>query len=88
MTSVNIHSVPLVICTSWQKALLYGIGEMSSFSLYSVFMQALREPAIFAKAKGSTSDPPPEKLTLAQARRGTPGTHVHLLPADRGGRVV
>ncbi|KAG7274360.1 hypothetical protein CRUP_028681 [Coryphaenoides rupestris] len=34
--------------------------------------RALREPAIFAKANGCISEPPTEKLTLAQARRGTP----------------
>ncbi|CAL8304476.1 choline-phosphate cytidylyltransferase B [Gadus morhua] len=44
--------------------------------------RALREPAIFAKANGSTSEPPPEKLTLAQARRGTPANRPVRVYAD------
>lgn len=38
-----------------------------------VSLQALREPAAFAKSTGCESEVPHEKLTIAQARRGTPG---------------
>lgn len=36
-------------------------------------LQTLREPAIFAKDSGSETEVPHDKVTLAQARRGTPG---------------
>ncbi|KAJ3589495.1 hypothetical protein NHX12_010340 [Muraenolepis orangiensis] len=42
--------------------------------------RALREPAIFAKA--NHSEPPVEKLTLAQARRGTPAHRPVRVYAD------
>lgn len=35
--------------------------------------KALREPAAFSKSTGCDSEIPHEKVTLAQARRGTPG---------------
>ncbi|CAL8365149.1 unnamed protein product [Lota lota] len=44
--------------------------------------RALREPAIFAKANGCNSVPPAEKLTLAQARRGTPAHRPVRVYAD------
>ena len=82
----NIHSLPhpLVICKSWHNVLIavwclrnvFLLSSCSSFCLHA--LQALREPAIFAKANSGSSEPPAEKLTLAQARRGTPGTVVPL----------
>lgn len=36
-------------------------------------IQAPREPAAFSKSTGCDSEIPHEKLTIAQARRGTPG---------------
>ncbi|CAL8267453.1 unnamed protein product [Merluccius merluccius] len=44
--------------------------------------RALREPAIFAKANDCKSEPPAEKLTLAQARRGTPAHRPVRVYAD------
>ncbi|XP_067232021.1 phosphate cytidylyltransferase 1B, choline b [Chanodichthys erythropterus] len=45
-------------------------------------IKALREPAIFAKQSGSTSDTPQDKVTLAQARRGTPAHRPVRVYAD------
>ncbi|XP_029375373.1 choline-phosphate cytidylyltransferase B-like [Echeneis naucrates] len=45
-------------------------------------VQALREPAAFAKATGCESDIPHEKLTIAQARRGTPAHRPVRVYAD------
>ncbi|XP_026089833.1 choline-phosphate cytidylyltransferase B-like [Carassius auratus] len=45
-------------------------------------IKALREPAIFAKQSGSTSDTPQDKVTLAQARRGTPARRPVRVYAD------
>lgn len=39
----------------------------------SVSSQTLREPALFAKKTGYESEVPHEKMTIAQAKRGTPG---------------
>ncbi|XP_030292974.1 choline-phosphate cytidylyltransferase B-like [Sparus aurata] len=44
--------------------------------------RALREPAAFAKTTGFESDVPHEKLTLAQARRGTPANRPVRVYAD------
>ncbi|XP_073335968.1 choline-phosphate cytidylyltransferase B-like [Pagrus major] len=44
--------------------------------------RALREPAAFAKATGFESEVPHEKLTLAQARRGTPANRPVRVYAD------
>lgn len=44
--------------------------------------KALREPAIFAKKSGSASDTPQDKVTLAQARRGTPAHRPVRVYAD------
>uniref|UniRef100_A0A8C1RHQ0 choline-phosphate cytidylyltransferase n=1 Tax=Cyprinus carpio TaxID=7962 RepID=A0A8C1RHQ0_CYPCA len=49
-------------------------------SLY--FQQAFREPAIFAKQSGSSSDTPHDKVTLAQAHRGTPAHRPVRVYAD------
>ncbi|XP_016418261.1 choline-phosphate cytidylyltransferase B-like isoform X2 [Sinocyclocheilus rhinocerous] len=46
------------------------------------FQQALREPAIFSKQSGSASDTPHDKVTLAQARRGTPAHRPVRVYAD------
>lgn len=43
------------------------------FPLSGLWFQALREPAAFSKSTGYESEIPHEKLTIAQARRGTPG---------------
>lgn len=43
------------------------------FEIEVSFLQTLREPAIFAKGSGTDSEVPHDKVTLAQARRGTPG---------------
>ncbi|NP_001032451.1 phosphate cytidylyltransferase 1B, choline b [Danio rerio] len=45
-------------------------------------IKALREPAIFANRSGSASDTPQEKVTLAQARRGTPAQRPVRVYAD------
>lgn len=45
--------------------------DMASVSLFCV--KALREPAAFSKSTGCDPEIPHEKVTLAQARRGTPG---------------
>ncbi|KTF78303.1 hypothetical protein cypCar_00021852 [Cyprinus carpio] len=45
-------------------------------------IKALREPAIFAKQSGSASDTPHDKVTLAQARRGTPAHRPVRVYAD------
>lgn len=42
-------------------------------------VQTPREPADFAKSTGFESDIPHDKLTIAQARRGTPGCTYHHL---------
>lgn len=44
-----------------------------SLSPSCLCIQALREPAAFAKSTGCESEIPHEKLTITQARRGTPG---------------
>uniref|UniRef100_UPI0037E969EE choline-phosphate cytidylyltransferase B-like n=1 Tax=Semicossyphus pulcher TaxID=241346 RepID=UPI0037E969EE len=44
--------------------------------------RALREPAAFAKSTGCESDVPHEKLTIAQARRGTPAHRPVRVYAD------
>ena len=44
-----------------------------SVCVVCVSVQAQREPAAIAKSTGCESVIPHEKLTLAQARRGTPG---------------
>ncbi|KAA0720281.1 Choline-phosphate cytidylyltransferase B [Triplophysa tibetana] len=44
--------------------------------------KALREPAIFAKKSGCDSDTPHDKVTLAQARRGTPANRPARVYAD------
>ncbi|XP_066501682.1 phosphate cytidylyltransferase 1B, choline b isoform X2 [Hoplias malabaricus] len=44
--------------------------------------QTLREPAVFAKASGSDCDVLHDKLTLAQARRGTPAHRPVRVYAD------
>uniref|UniRef100_A0A9J7Y3R1 choline-phosphate cytidylyltransferase n=2 Tax=Cyprinus carpio TaxID=7962 RepID=A0A9J7Y3R1_CYPCA len=43
---------------------------------------AFREPAIFAKQSGSSSDTPHDKVTLAQAHRGTPAHRPVRVYAD------
>lgn len=43
------------------------------FCLVPGVMQALREPAAFSKRTGCDTEVPYEKVTLAQARKGTPG---------------
>ncbi|XP_022618285.1 choline-phosphate cytidylyltransferase B-like [Seriola dumerili] len=45
-------------------------------------VQALREPAAFAKSTGCESETPHEKLTIAQARRGTPAHRPVRVYAD------
>ncbi|TRY98391.1 hypothetical protein DNTS_021810 [Danionella cerebrum] len=45
-------------------------------------MKALREPAVFASHSGSPSETPREKVTLAQARRGTPANRPVRVYAD------
>ncbi|CAM4670313.1 unnamed protein product [Leuciscus chuanchicus] len=45
-------------------------------------IKALRDPAIFAKQSGSDSDTPQDKVTLAQARRGTPAHRPVRVYAD------
>uniref|UniRef100_A0A672MXI5 choline-phosphate cytidylyltransferase n=1 Tax=Sinocyclocheilus grahami TaxID=75366 RepID=A0A672MXI5_SINGR len=42
----------------------------------------IKEPAIFAKQSGSASDTPHDKVTLAQARRGTPAHRPVRVYAD------
>lgn len=42
--------------------------------------QTLTEPAIFASETSCDCRAPHEKLTIAQARRGTPGTTGHVVP--------
>ncbi|KAG7217318.1 hypothetical protein INR49_027862 [Caranx melampygus] len=44
--------------------------------------RALREPAAFAKSTGCESENPHEKLTIAQARRGTPANRPVRVYAD------
>ncbi|XP_008274491.1 choline-phosphate cytidylyltransferase B-like [Stegastes partitus] len=44
--------------------------------------RALREPAVFAKSTGYESAVPHEKLTIAQARRGTPANRPVRVYAD------
>ncbi|KAF3706481.1 Choline-phosphate cytidylyltransferase B [Channa argus] len=44
--------------------------------------RALREPAVFAKSTGCDSEVPHEKLTIAQARRGTPAHRPVRVYAD------
>ncbi|XP_067280835.1 phosphate cytidylyltransferase 1B, choline b [Pseudorasbora parva] len=45
-------------------------------------IKALREPAIFAQQSGSASDTSQDKVTLAQARRGTPAHRPVRVYAD------
>uniref|UniRef100_A0A8C1Q556 choline-phosphate cytidylyltransferase n=1 Tax=Cyprinus carpio TaxID=7962 RepID=A0A8C1Q556_CYPCA len=45
-------------------------------------VKAFREPAIFAKQSGSSSDTPHDKVTLAQAHRGTPAHRPVRVYAD------
>lgn len=47
--------------------------NMCFFFSSALCVQALREPAAFAKSTGCESEIPQDKLTIAQARRGTPG---------------
>lgn len=67
-----LHDDPLVVLqyASQRIAEKHAISLLSLFCLY---VQALREPAVFAKPTGCESEVPHEKLTIAQARRGTPG---------------
>lgn len=44
--------------------------------------RALREPAVYAKSTGYESDIPHEKLTIAQAKRGTPANRPVRVYAD------
>uniref|UniRef100_A0A3Q3XL05 choline-phosphate cytidylyltransferase n=1 Tax=Mola mola TaxID=94237 RepID=A0A3Q3XL05_MOLML len=50
--------------------------------LLKIPLQALREPAAFSKSTGFESEVPHEKLTLAQARRGTPAHRPVRVYAD------
>lgn len=50
------------------------IWKPNILSVHSVSsLQALREPAAFSKPAGCETEVPYEKVTLAQARKGTPG---------------
>lgn len=67
-------------CTPNTKLLCRGIDfclitkEHFACLLSRPWFQALTEPAAFSKPTGCDSEVPYEKLTLAQARKGTPGT--------------
>ncbi|XP_056266527.1 choline-phosphate cytidylyltransferase B-like isoform X2 [Pseudoliparis swirei] len=50
--------------------------------------QALREPAAFAKSTGFESEIPHDKLTIAQARRGTPVCSDELTHKFKGDTVM
>uniref|UniRef100_A0A4W6CV41 choline-phosphate cytidylyltransferase n=1 Tax=Lates calcarifer TaxID=8187 RepID=A0A4W6CV41_LATCA len=49
---------------------------------YKTADKALREPAAFAKSTGCETDTPHEKLTISQARRGTPAHRPVRVYAD------
>lgn len=55
------------------SAILTFLQLMRMHFLNIYFFQTLREPAIFAKGLVDDSEGPHDKVTLAQARRGTPG---------------
>lgn len=54
------------------------LDKPTIWSAPSVCIQALREPAAFSKPTGCDSEVPYEKVTLAQARKGTPGNTLML----------
>lgn len=56
--------------------------NINMFLLFALFIclcvQALKEPAAYAKSTGYETDVLHEKLTITQARRGTPGEQIFL----------
>lgn len=64
-------------CQNWveQKVVASGVCFFRLTTTHSLSLcQTLTEPAIFASETSCDCRAPHEKLTIAQARRGTPGT--------------